>query len=150
MKEVNIRNKRASYDYEFIDTLVTGIVLTGTEIKSIRMGKASVNESYCAVTNDELWVYNMDISKYADGSYNNHDPKRVRKLLLKKSELKKWDSKLKNKGLTVIPVKLFINASGLAKLKIALAKGKKVFDKRDSIKEKDLKRDMDRIKVSRY
>lgn len=141
---VNIRNKKASFEYEFIDTFTAGIQLTGTEIKSVRDSKASINEAYCVFINNELFVKNMHIAEYVEASYNNHDPRRLRKLLLNKQELVKLQRKLKDKGLTVIPLKLFISKNGYAKLDIALAKGKKLHDKRESIKEKDTKRDLDR------
>ncbi|MEY5041500.1 MAG: hypothetical protein RLZZ414_1048 [Bacteroidota bacterium] len=141
---VNIKNKRASFDYEFIEREVVGIVLTGTEIKSIRHGKASIAESYCTIENGQLWILNMDVSIYLQGSYNNHEPKRKRKLLMAKKDILKWEAKLKTRGLTIVPIKLFLSAKGWAKLDIALAKGKQTFDKRNSIKEKDLKMEMKR------
>jgi SsrA-binding protein len=143
---INIKNKKASFEYQFIDTFVAGIVLQGTEIKSIREGKANLQESYCAFKDNELWVLNMHISPYDMGTHYNHEPKRERKLLLGKRELKKLDSKSKEKGLTIIPFRLFVTQRGLAKVEIALAKGKKVHDKREDIKQKDIKREMDRIK----
>ena len=121
-----------------------GIVLTGTEIKSIRAGKASFTDSYCSFINNELWLHNLHISEYQEGSYNNHEPKRDRKLLLTKRELRKINSKLNEKGTTIVPIVLFINENGYAKVEIALARGKKMFDKRESIKEKDNRRDMQR------
>ena len=147
LAHTNIKNKKASYLYELLDKFVTGIVLTGTEIKSIRQGKASLQEAYCVLHGKELFIRSMNISRYKDAGANNHDPLRERKLLLKKQELKKIKKKLDEKGLTVIPLRLFINDRGLAKLEVSLAKGKKVFDKRNSIKEKDQKRDLDRLKV---
>ncbi|MDL2305350.1 SsrA-binding protein [Bacteroides sp. OttesenSCG-928-D19] len=143
---VNIKNKRASFDYEFIETFTAGIVLTGTEIKSIRLGKASLVDTYCFFTNGELWVKNMHITEYFYGSYNNHSVRRDRKLLLNKKELKKLERSTKETGFTIVPARMFINEKGLAKLVIALAKGKKQYDKRESLKEKDDKRDMDRIR----
>jgi len=143
---INIKNKRASFEYHFLDTFVAGLVLQGTEIKSIREGKANLQESYCVVKDGELWVLNMHISPYSMGTYANHEPKRERKALLNKKELRKLDSKVKEKGLTIVPVRLFINEKGLAKLEIALAKGKKLYDKREDIKQKDLKRELERIK----
>ncbi len=119
-------------------------MLTGTEIKSIREGKANLTDSYCLITNDELWVKNMHISEYTHGSYANHEPKRTRKLLLKKSEILKIISKLKDKGTTIIPIQIFFNERGLAKLEIAVARGKKMFDKREDIKKKDVAREMQR------
>ena len=144
MKEINIKNKKASYEYEFLETFVAGIQLTGTEIKSIRLGKASIGESYCTVINGELYVLNMHISEYDNGGFINHHPTRQRKLLLKKKEIERLEKKLKDKGLTVIATKLFISDSGFAKLSIALAKGKKMYDKREDLKQKDDKRRMDR------
>ena len=143
-KTVNILNKRAKFDYEIIDKYTAGIVLTGTEIKSIRHGKASIAESYCTIENGQLWILNMDVSIYVQGSYNNHEPKRKRKLLMAKKDILKWEAKLKTRGLTIVPIKLFLSEKGWAKLDIALAKGKQTFDKRNSIKEKDLKMEMKR------
>ena len=142
---INIKNRRASFDYEFIDTFTAGIVLTGTEIKSIRLGKASLVDTYCYFINHELWIKNMHITEYFYGSYNNHEVRRERKLLLEKKELRKLEEAEKNPGFTIVPVRLFINEKGLAKLVIALAKGKKEYDKRQSIREKDDKREMDRM-----
>ncbi|MBE6328667.1 MAG: SsrA-binding protein SmpB [Bacteroidales bacterium] len=141
---VLIRNKRASFDYELVDFYKAGIVLVGTEIKSIRLGKASLVDTFCFFNNGELWVKNMNISEYFYGTYNNHLPRRDRKLLLSKKELLKIRRQTKDTGFTVIPTKLFINEKGLAKLEIAVAKGKKSYDKRDALKEKDDKRNMDR------
>src|SRR5437764_1740911 len=132
-----IKNKKAAFEFHFIQTFTAGIVLTGTEVKSIRAGKASFSDSFCVMQNGELWVKNLHISEYKEGSYNNHEPKRQRKLLLNKKELEKIHSKLKDKGTTIIPVQLYFNERGFAKLDIAVAKGKKLFDKRESIKEKD-------------
>ncbi len=142
---INIKNKRASFDYELLETFVAGIVLTGTEIKSIRLGKASLVDTYCIMTRGELWVKNMNISEYFYGTYNNHDARRERKLLLNKKELQKIERLSKDTGFTIIPTKLFINEKGLAKLVVAIAKGKKTYDKRQSLKEKDDKREMDRM-----
>ena len=142
---INIKNKRASFDYEFIDTFTAGIVLTGTEIKSIRLGKASLVDTYCYFANHELWVKNMHITEYFYGSYNNHVARRERKLLLEKKELRKLEEAGKNPGFTIVPVRLFINDKGLAKVVLALAKGKKEYDKRQSIREKDDRREMDRM-----
>jgi len=142
---VNIKNKRASFDYEFIDTYTAGIVLTGTEIKSIRLGKASLVDTFCYFAKEELWVKNMHISEYFYGSYNNHIARRDRKLLLNKKELVKLQRSIKDAGFTIVPVRMFINEKGLAKVVIALAKGKKQYDKRESLKEKDDRRDMDRM-----
>lgn len=142
--KVDIKNKRASFDYEFLDTYTAGIVLSGTEIKSIRAGKASLVDSYCYFANNELYVKNMHIADYWWGSYNNHDPRRDRKLLLQKKELRKLQRATKEKGLTIVATRLYIAQNGYAKLNIALAKGKKEYDKRNTIKEKDVRRDMDR------
>jgi len=139
-----IKNKKAAFEYHFIETYTAGIMLTGTEVKSIREGKASFSDSYCVIQNGELWVKNLHISEYKQGSYNNHEPKRQRKLLLNKKEIHKIESKLKEKGTTVVPVQLYFNERGFAKLDIAVAKGKKLFDKRESIKEKDVRRQMQR------
>ncbi|MBO5381759.1 MAG: SsrA-binding protein [Bacteroides sp.] len=142
---INIKNKRATFDYELIDTYTAGIVLTGTEIKSIRLGKASLVDTYCYFVNNELWVKNMHIAEYFYGSYNNHTARRERKLLLTKKELDKLKRGSLDPGFTLIPVRLFINEKGLAKVVVALAKGKKQYDKRQSLKEKDDKRDMARM-----
>ncbi|MDO4780047.1 MAG: SsrA-binding protein [Bacteroides sp.] len=142
---INIKNKRATFDYEIIDTYTAGIVLTGTEIKSIRLGKASLVDTFCFFSNDELWVKNMHIAEYFYGSYNNHSVRRDRKLLLSRKELDKLRRGTKETGFTIVPTKMFINERGLAKVVIALAKGKKQYDKRESLKEKDDKRDMDRM-----
>ncbi|MFA5650139.1 MAG: SsrA-binding protein SmpB [Proteiniphilum sp.] len=142
---INIRNKRASFDYELLDTFTAGIVLTGTEIKSIRQGKASLVDTYCLFERGELWVRNMYIAEYFYGTYNNHSARRDRKLLLNKIELRKLTRLTKETGFTIIPVRLFINEKGLAKLVIAVAKGKKEYDKRQSIREKEDKRAMDRM-----
>ena len=146
-KSVNILNKKAGYLYELLDSYTAGIVLTGTEIKSIRAGKASIAESFCEFNeNSELFVINMTVQEYDYGNHFNHKPKAERKLLLNKKELQKLEKELKNSGLTIIPTKLFINEKGFAKLRIALAKGKKLFDKRESIKDRENKRNLDRIK----
>ena len=141
---INIKNKRAPFDYIFIDQFTAGIVLTGTEIKSIRMGKASLVDTYCYFVANELWVKNMNISLYMQGSYNNHPVRRDRKLLLTKKELRNLEQDSKSPGFTIVPIRLFINENGLAKLDIALARGKKEFDKRQSMKEKEDRREMDR------
>ena len=146
-KSVNILNKKAGYLYELLDSYTAGIVLTGTEIKSIRVGKASITESFCEFNeNSELFVVNMNVQEYDYGNHFNHKPKAERKLLLNKKELQKLEKEVKNSGLTIIPTKLFINEKGFAKLRIALAKGKKLFDKRESIKDRENKRNLDRIK----
>lgn len=143
---VHIKNRKASFEYEFIEKLVAGIQLQGTEIKSIRNGNAGINEAFCEFKKDELFVINMHVAEYEFGSYANHEPKRQRKLLLKSKELKKWRKKVKEKGLTIIPTLLFISDKGLAKLEVALAQGKKVHDKRDTLRDRDSKRQLDRIK----
>ena len=143
-KKILIKNKKASFDYEFIEKFVAGVVLVGTEIKSIRMGKVSLVDSYCVFSGNELYVRGLNISAYWWGNLNNHEPLRERKLLLNRKELNKLQRKSKEKGLTIITTRLFVNEKGLAKLEIALAKGKKEYDKRESIKEKDLRRDMSR------
>jgi SsrA-binding protein len=137
---IDIKNKRASFDYEFLDTCTAGIVLSGTEIKSIRAGKAALADAYCYFVNGELYVKNMHIAEYGWGSFSNHDPRRDRKLLLHRKELQKLFRRHKEKGLTIVATRLFISDRGFAKLMIALARGKKAYDKRASIKEKDLRR----------
>ena len=140
-----IKNKKASFDYEFIETFTAGVVLTGTEIKSIRLGKASLVDAYCAFVQKELWMKNMNVSEYFYGSYNNHSARRDRKLLLNRKELNKIERLSETTGLTIVPTKLFINEKGLVKIIIAVAKGKKAYDKRQSLKEKDDRREMDRM-----
>ncbi|MFT5941177.1 MAG: SsrA-binding protein [Sediminicola sp.] len=148
-KNINIKNKKAKFEYEILDTYVAGIVLSGTEIKSIRLGKASISESFCEFNNlSELFVINMQVDEYSHGSHYNHKPKAERKLLLQRRELKKLEKEVNTSGLTIVPLNLFVNDNGLAKIKIALAKGKKLYDKRESMKEKDTKRNLDRIKKS--
>lgn len=142
---INIRNKKASFEYEFLERYVAGIQLQGTEIKSIRKGKVSIGESYCHIHNGEMFVKGLHIAEYEFASHFNHETRRERKLLLQKKELRKLERKLKESGLTIIPIKLFMTDRGLVKLEIALCKGKKTFDKRESIKQKDVKRDMDRM-----
>ena len=144
LPQINIKNKRASFDYELLDTYQAGIVLTGTEIKSIRLGKASLVDTFCFFNNGELWVKNMYIAEYFYGTYNNHQARRDRKLLLTKKELQKIQRLSKESGFSVIPTKIYINDKGLEKIIIAVAKGKKVYDKRESIKEREDKRQMDR------
>lgn len=139
---INIKNKRAEFDYLLLDKYTAGIVLTGTEIKSIRKGKASLVDTYCYIISGEVWVKNMYIAHYEQGSYNNHMERRDRKLLLNRKELNKIASKLNDRGTTVVPVRLWINENGFAKLDIAVARGKKMYDKRESIKEKDQRRAM--------
>lgn len=142
---INIKNKRATFDYELVETFVAGIVLTGTEIKSIRLGKASLVDTYCFMERGEMWVRNMHVAEYFYGTYNNHNARRDRKLLLNKNELRKLSRLTKETGFTVVPTRLFINEKGLAKLVIAVAKGKKQYDKRQALKEKEDKRSMDRM-----
>lgn len=143
---INIKNKKANFLYELFDSYEAGIMLTGTEIKSIRQGKASIVEAYCAFKGSELFVVNMNITEYDNGGYVNHEPRRERKLLLNRNELTKLEKKIKEKGFSIVPISLFINDKGLAKLSIALARGKKQFDKRETIKSSDNKRDLDRVK----
>ena len=145
-KIVNIKNKQASYSYELLDTYVAGIALKGSEIKSIREGKVNLTDGYCYFVGGELFAKGIRISPYSHGSYLNHEDARDRKLLLKKAELNKLESKTAEKGLTIVPVRLFVTDRGFAKLEIALAKGKKIFDKREGIKERDVKRELDRLK----
>lgn len=142
--KIYIKNKRAYFEYFIIEKLVAGIVLTGTEIKSIRNGKANLADSYCYFEGGELFVRNMHISEYTYGTYNNHLAKRDRKLLLNAREIKKWNNKVKDKSMTIVPLALFINEKGLAKLEIGLAKGKHHYDKRNTLKEQDHKREIDR------
>lgn len=139
-----IKNKKASFEYEFLDILTAGIILTGTEIKSIRQGKASLIDAFCFISSGEIFLKNAYIAPYELGTCYNHEPKRDRKLLLTKQEIKKWSNQLKTSGITIVPIKMFINENGLCKIQIALARGKKIYDKRESIKEKDLKREQDR------
>lgn len=146
VSNINIKNKRATFDYIIIDTYTAGIVLTGTEIKSIRLSKVSLVDSYCIFIGDELWVKNMHVAEYFYGSYNNHSARRDRKLLLERKELRKLQQAVKNPGFTIVPTRLFINEKGLAKLVIGLARGKHEYDKRETLKERDDKREMDRIK----
>ncbi|MBK3515824.1 SsrA-binding protein SmpB [Carboxylicivirga marina] len=143
---INIRNKRATFDYELIERFAAGIQLAGTEIKSIRLGKASLVDSYCYFVNGELWLKGMRVSEYFYGTFNNHQPERERKLLLKKKELQKLERKTKETGLTIVPIKLFFNERGFVKIEIALAKGKKQHDKRETLKTKDASREMDRVR----
>ena len=141
---IQIKNKKASYEYFFIETYTAGIVLTGTEIKSIRLGKASLVDTYCTVINGELWVKGMSVSPYFYGTYNNHEMKRDRKLLLTKKEIRALESATKQTGYTIVPTLVFIDDKGRAKMDIALCKGKKEFDKRQTLKEKEDRREMDR------
>lgn len=142
--DVLIKNKRATFDYELLETFTAGIVLTGTEIKSIRQGKASLVDTFCIVEKGEVWVKNMYVAEYFYGTYNNHVARRDRKLLLNKKEIRKIFDAIRTSGFTVVPTRLFINEKGLAKLVIAIAKGKNEYDKRDSIRERDDRREMDR------
>ncbi|MEQ9188709.1 MAG: SsrA-binding protein SmpB [Cryomorphaceae bacterium] len=144
--DIYIKNRKAKFEYELLEDMVAGIVLQGTEIKSLREGQASIAEAFCQFIKGELYVVNMNIAEYKYGTHANHEPKRQRKLLVHANEIKKWNKKVTEKGLTIIPTALFINEKGLAKLKISLAQGKKLFDKRDSIKDKDSKRQLDRLK----
>lgn len=144
---INIKNRKASFEYQFIDKYLAGIQLQGSEIKSIREGKVSLQEAYCTFVNQELFVKNMNISPYKQATHTNHEPKRDRKLLLTKKELEKLEKKYEEKGLTIVPIRLFINKKGLAKMEIALAKGKKLYDKREDIKKKDMAREMQRLKI---
>jgi SsrA-binding protein len=146
-KDVNIRNKRAGFEYELLDKYVAGIQLRGTEIKSIREGKVNLQDGYCYFSNGEAFVKGISISPYEQGTHYNHEPDRERKLLLKKSEIARLSSKVEEKGLTLIPLRLFINDRGYAKMEIGLGRGKKLHDKRNSIKEKDIKRELSRIKL---
>lgn len=145
-KDINIKNRQASYEYELLDKYVAGIVLTGTEIKSIREGKINLQDGYGYFNNGELFVKGVNISPYAQGTHYNHEATRERKLLLKRSELKKLEARSEEKGLTLVPTKLFINDRGFAKMEIALGRGKKMHDKRDSIKERDAKRELNKMK----
>lgn len=144
---INIRNRQASFEYELLDKYVVGMVLKGTEIKSIREGKVNLQDGFCYLNNGELFVKGINITPYAQGTHYNHDATRERKLLLKRSEIRKLTAKIEEKGFTLVPTRLFINDRGLAKLEIALARGKKHFDKRNTIKERDAKRELDRLKL---
>ena len=146
--QINIKNKRAKFEFEFLEKFTAGIQLSGTEIKSIRAGKASIVEAFCFINNGEIFIKNMYIAEYEQGSYNNHEPRRTRKLLLNRTEINKLIKKKKNVGLTIVPLSLFINGKGYAKLDIALAKGKKLHDKRQDLKTKDAKRSIDRAMKS--
>ncbi|MBD5187326.1 MAG: SsrA-binding protein SmpB [Bacteroidales bacterium] len=143
--QVNIKNRRATFDYEIGDTYTAGLVLTGTEIKSIRAGKASLTDSYCVVDNNEIWVKGMHVSEYFYGSYNNHATRRDRKLLLSKKEIAKIQKSAADPGYTIVPLRIFISDRGYAKLVIGIGRGKKQFDKRQSIKEREDKRNIDRL-----
>lgn len=143
---LEVVNKKARYEYQFIDTYEAGIKLTGTEIKSIRNGHTNLNDAYCSFEKSELYIRSLYIKEYAFGNVENHEPRRTRKLLLHRQELKKLEKRVKERGFTIVPYRLYINERGLAKIEIALAQGKKSYDKRDSIKQKDQKRDLDRMK----
>jgi SsrA-binding protein len=145
--DINIKNRQAGFEYELLDKYVAGMVLTGTEIKSIREGKVNLQDGFCYLNNEELFVKGINITPYAQGTHYNHEATRERKLLLKKTEIRKIESKVEEKGLTLIPTRLFINERGLAKLEIAIAKGKKLHDKRDSIKDREAKRELSRMKI---
>ena len=148
-KQINIQNKKAKFEYSFIQKYTAGVVLTGSEIKSIRNGEASINNSFCEFNEkQELFIINMQINKYSPSSNFNHKPKASRKLLLNKNELKKLSKEVKSTGLTIVPIKLYINEKGIAKLIISLAKGKKLYDKRANIKNREIKRDLDRLNKS--
>ena len=140
-----ILNKKASFEFLLLQTFTAGIILTGTEVKAIREGKASLSEAYCLVTNGEIWLKNMHISEYKQGSYNNHEPKRLRKLLLNRTEIRKIESRLKEKGTTIVPTQLFFNERGFAKIDIAVARGKKMYDKREDQKKKDQEREIRKV-----
>ena len=142
---INIKNRRATFDYEIVETFTAGIVLTGTEIKSIRQGKVGLTDTYCAVINGEVWVKNMYIAEYSFGSYNNHMTHRDRKLLLNRKEIRRIAKDVQQPGVSIVPLRLFINERGLAKLVISIARGKKQYDKRQSIKEREDKRTIDRM-----
>lgn len=144
---INVRNKQATFNYELLDKFIAGIVLRGTEIKSIREGKVNLQDGYCYFSRGELFLKGITITPYAQGTHYNHEAGRERKLLMKRSELQKLESKVEEKGLALIPVRLFINDRGLAKLEVGLGKGKKTHDKRESIKERDVKRELNRIKL---
>lgn len=141
---INIKNRKATFEYEILSKFIAGISLLGTEIKSIRNNKANISDAYCIFNNNELYVKNLHISEYPNSGYVNHEPKRDKKLLLNKQELQKLHTKVKEKGNSIVPLRLFINEKNKAKIEIALAKGKKIYDKRESIREKDLKRELDR------
>jgi SsrA-binding protein len=144
VKNIEIKNRKAKFEYYFLDTYEAGIMLTGTEVKSVRAGHANLNDAYCAFSGDELWVHSMYIKEYAQGTHFNHNTRKDRKLLLNKKELRKIQRLLTEKGMTIVPYRLFVNDRGFIKLDIAVAKGKKTFDKRHSIKERDVSRELDR------
>lgn len=139
---IYIKNRPATFEYAIEDKLVAGIVLTGSEIKSVRAGKVSFNDSYCFFHKGELWIRSLHIAQYVNAGYVGHDPTRERKLLLNKKELRKWGQKIREKGYTIVPLAMFISESGYAKLEVGLGKGKKLYDKRESIKQRDIERDL--------
>jgi SsrA-binding protein len=143
-KTIDIKNKKAFFEFQFLEKFIAGLILTGTEIKSIREGKANLSDGWCYFSKGEMWVKNVNISIYEKGTHYNHEPLRPRKLLLTKKELNKLQAKIKERGLTIIPIRLFLSERGFAKMEIALAKGKKTHDKRETIKERDIKREMQR------
>ncbi|MCC9166571.1 SsrA-binding protein SmpB [Pontibacter harenae] len=143
-KHVNIVNRKASFEYQFLDKYTAGVMLKGTEIKSIREGKVNMQDGYCVFMNGELWLHNVHIATYTEGTHYNHEPMRARKLLLNKKELSRLEDKAQEQGVTIIPTRVFISDRGFAKVDIALARGKKLYDKRQDIKEKDVKRELDR------
>ena len=145
VKEINIKNRRATFDYEIVETFTAGIVLTGTEIKSIRQGHASLVDTFCYINNGEVWVKNMNIAEYFYGTYNNHEARRDRKLLLNRKEISRLRKNGKKAGFTIVPLRLFVNDRGLAKLVIGIARGKKEYDKRQAIKEREDKRNLSRL-----
>tara|TARA_X000000950_G_scaffold283760_1_gene385332 strand:- start:5080 stop:5535 length:456 start_codon:yes stop_codon:yes gene_type:complete len=147
--KVEIKNKKAKFEFEFIETFTAGIQLFGTEIKSIRNNKASISEAYAVMVKNELFIRNMYVADYENGGHFNHESKRDRKLLLNKLELSKINKKIKNKGLTIVPTRLFISSNGWAKMNIAVAKGKKIYDKREDLKTKDINREIER-KLKNY
>ena len=141
---INIRNRKAGFEYAFLDKFIAGIKLSGTEIKSIRQGKANITDAFCVVEKGEVWVRNMQVEEYEKATHFNHVPKQDRKLLLNKTEIRKLENNLKDKGLSIIPLRLFLSDKGFAKLEIALAKGKKIYDKREDIKKRDVQRETQR------
>jgi len=143
---INVKNRKASFEYEFLEKFIAGLQLCGTEIKSIREGKANIADAYCFFRNGELWIQNMHVAEYGLGSCNNHEPKRERKLLLTRKELNKLERKMQDKGLTIIALRMFINDRGFAKLEIALSRGKKKYDKREDIKQRDSNRELERLR----
>ena len=149
LQNINIKNKKASFEYQFIDKYIAGIALLGSEIKSIRNNEANISDAYCIIKKHEVFLINLHISEYKNASLNNHNPKRERKLLLNKQEINKIEKKTKEKGNTIIPIRLFINNKGKAKVEISVAKGKKIYDKREDIKERDMKRSLEQIKKDR-